>query len=131
MVLPNLRLSHLRALKNLNWTARKYALYASFVGESRYCCVESPSSDKKSILYKLEYCKSTVLAGVGSKKGTKSKTSGGGSGTVCSLKSTSMVGSIAAKEQLQHQVKVPKNNILAHLRCRGFEDLVRVVIGFI
>jgi hypothetical protein len=57
VVLPSLKARLLTALRDFNWSARKDALYAALVGESRYCEVLRTAEGKQlahsGVVYRL------------------------------------------------------------------------------
>lgn len=107
--IPNLRLRYEKILRDLNWLARKDALLVSYFGE--------PLPGQLAAMMNLKL----AINETNGKKNTQNKQKG---------KNISPKPNPLSPHPSE-LIEIPNYNILAKLRRRGFEELVRVIIEFI
>jgi hypothetical protein len=162
-VLPSLKLRLLAALRDFNWSARKDALYAALVGESRYCEVLRTTEGKQlahsGVMYRLRIdasvpCGEAEGTALGATASAVKKASGGtarsqGAKSKGGAKNKALPVKGAAVEQLSTvfeslavsaeqavqptvaTINVLKGNLLAQLRQRGVQDVLRTVFSYV
>jgi hypothetical protein len=141
-----LKLMHARVLRELNWVARKGAVFASLVGEKELArlmvihnCKVGSSSLSVSFV---EEKKKIILKGNNRNKSKPAKKIETTS-TVFSLESenSSVIPTAIKEENISHRlyedlwVKVDNDlnryNLLARLRHRGQEEIFRLIVSYI
>ena len=151
-LLPGLRPRFMSTLRELNWLARRDAILLSSIGEKRTkgntdndgkirTTVGGASSsiaktkiknksDAKQILKDKEKEKNKNNQSNGKDKDSKNGESGGNEDNSKYLDSEA-VGSVSTVIMVSGDEDIPKNNILARFRRRGYIDVVRLVISWI
>lgn len=156
--IPFTRPKYVNALHDFNWMARKDALYASLIGERKYCSIQflessSSSSSFQCILrYNKNYNMEESRAGSNhitttSHPGAVTRAGGGGKNKASTVNhksknnpSSSSSAAIAIKELDDLSLSrlttvdikiITKHNILAKLREAGFDVVVRYIVSMI
>jgi hypothetical protein len=164
VVLPSLKARLLAALRDFNWSARKDALYAALVGETRYCEVLRTAEGRQlahsGVMYRLRIDASVPCGdaegtaggttasavkkasggtarssqGAKSKGGAKNKAPPVKGAAVEQLSTVFESLAVSAEQATQPTVgaiNVLKGNLLAQLRQRGVQDVLRTVFSYV
>lgn len=156
---PFTRLKYVNALHDFNWMARKDALYASLIGERKYCLIRFiESSFECTLRYNKNYnIESHVSNHHTTSHSAVTRAGGGGKNKVSTVSHKSKINNSSSSSSLSSipisihvnnigkelddlslsrlttvDIKIiTKHNILAKLREAGFDVVVRYIVSMI